>query len=62
MTCIGCGAKLTSNDIGLHRKLINRGAQEFLCMDCLARKFGVTREELQQKIEQFKKQGCTLFV
>ena len=62
MKCIQCGAVLKPDDIGLHRKLINRGAQEFLCMDCLARKFGVAREELEQKIEQFKKQGCTLFV
>ena len=62
MQCIQCGTRLTPDDIGLHRKLINRGAQEFLCMDCLAKKFNVERAELERSIEQFKKQGCTLFV
>jgi len=62
MKCIRCGAVLKPDDIGLHRKLVNRGAQEFLCMGCLALKFKVERAELERSIEQFKKQGCTLFV
>lgn len=60
-TCIKCGAKLTPNDIGLHRKLINRGAMEFMCIRCLAKKFKVTVERLEQKIEEFREWGCTLF-
>ncbi len=59
--CIKCGGKLTQFDIGLHRKLINRGATEFMCIPCLAKKFKVTEERMWEKIEEFRDWGCTLF-
>ncbi len=59
--CIKCGCELTSDDIGLTKKLINRGAEEFMCIDCLAQKFKVTPERLREKIKEFKEQGCLLF-
>lgn len=31
-------------------------------MDCLAEYLGVTVEDLMDKIEEFKEQGCKLFV
>lgn len=60
--CIKCGKKLSSLDIGLHKKMINRGATEHLCVDCLSEKIGVSVECLYEKAEQFKKMGCSLFV
>jgi len=42
-------------------KLIDRGAKEYLCLDCLAAFFSCDRELLLKKAEQFRKQGCTLF-
>ena len=60
-TCIKCGRELCGNDIGLTKKLINRGATEFFCIDCLAEKFDCSRELLEEKIKQFKSSGCTLF-
>lgn len=60
--CKNCGRELNSDDIGLTKKLINRGAEEFFCIDCLAEKFGCTTQLLEKKIEQFKKNGCSLFV
>lgn len=57
-----CGRCLTFNEIGAYKKFVNRGSREFLCKDCLARKLDVTVEEIDKKIEQFKLQGCTLFV
>ena len=59
--CICCGAHLTRNDIGATKKLVNRGAEEFLCIPCLAKKFKVTEERMWQKIEEFRDWGCTLF-
>jgi len=60
--CMQCGRPLTYNEIGAHKKFINRGSREFLCKSCLAVKLDVAVEEIDRKIEQFKQQGCTLFV
>lgn len=60
--CYQCGKELTQNEIGAHKKLVNRGAEEFLCKHCLAEKFRVTPELIDEKIRQFKQQGCTLFI
>ena len=52
--CMQCGKELTHNEIGAHRK--------FICKQCLSKHLGVTPELIDEKIEQFKRQGCTLFV
>ena len=59
--CKQCGRALTEDETALYRKLINRGATEFECIDCLAAFFRVSRGLLEQKIVQFKAMGCTLF-
>ncbi len=59
--CTGCGSVLTKDECALHKKLINRGATEFLCIRCLAAHFNVSVESLYGKITQFKLTGCTLF-
>lgn len=59
--CYQCGKALTHNEIGLHKKLVNRGAQKFLCITCLGKEFRVSEELLLQKIEDFKQMGCLLF-
>lgn len=59
--CKQCGKLLTPDEIGLHKKLVNRGATEFWCIDCLSAHFKVPVPLLEQKIIQFKKDGCTLF-
>lgn len=60
--CKNCKKMLTPNEIGLTKKLINRGSTEFYCMDCLADIFKCDKALLEKKIEQFRKQGCVLFV
>lgn len=60
--CIQCGRQLSYNEIGAHKKFINRGSREFLCIRCLAARLDVTEEDINRKIEEFKLQGCTLFV
>lgn len=60
-TCKKCGRELNGNDIGLTKKLINRGSTEFLCINCIAEKFDCSKELLEEKIMQFKAAGCTLF-
>lgn len=59
--CKQCGAPVNADEIGLTKKLINRGAQEYLCKNCLAAFFGCTTARLDEKIEQFRHDGCVLF-
>ena len=59
--CVRCGALLGKDDIGLTRKLINRGAEEFLCIACLADHFELTEDILRDKIREYRAMGCTLF-
>lgn len=59
--CIRCGRELTADEIGIYRKLINRGAEEYLCIPCLSEDLKISEEEIRKKIEQFRKAGCTLF-
>lgn len=60
--CTVCGASVTGDEIGLYRKLINRGASDYLCKSCLAKRFDCEIALLDEKIAQFKQMGCTLFV
>lgn len=59
--CIICGRTLSRDEIGMTKKMINRGAERYFCLACLARKFDVSEEILQDKIRQFREMGCTLF-
>jgi len=59
--CLKCGRELSSDEIGIYKRMINRGATEFLCASCLAEKYGVEETFIYNKIEQFRDMGCTLF-
>lgn len=59
--CKNCGTELNTVDVGLTKKLINRGSTEFFCKKCLAIKFNVTEELLDEKVRQFRAAGCLLF-
>lgn len=60
--CYACGkSPLSTDEIGLVKKLIDKKAKQFYCLACLADYFEVTEEELLAKVEQFKEEGCTLF-
>ena len=60
--CKKCGAKLGSDDIAIHQKLVSRNDTEFFCIDCLAGYYRTTREVIQQRIDYYRKSGkCTLF-
>ena len=60
--CIKCGKPLERDEIGLHKKLINRGSTEFMCLKCISKEFDCSEELLLKKIQDFKNTGCTLFV
>ncbi len=60
--CAFCDKDNLSNDeIGLTKKLIDKNPSKYYCIDCMAEYLDVTVEELYDKIEEFKDEGCTLF-
>jgi uncharacterized protein YlaI len=62
VNCFACNKKqLSKDEIGLNKKMLGRNIKQFYCLDCFADYFDVTTEELFARIEEFKKQGCTLF-
>ena len=61
LKCLKCGAELTSDEVGLHRKLVNRGATEYMCISCLSVHFKINPEELHELIIRFRSYGCMLF-
>ena len=61
-TCVLYGKKtLSKNEIGINQKLLGEQITTFYCLDCLADYLGVSVEEILDKIEEFKEQGCKLF-
>lgn len=59
--CRCCGRELTPDEIAIYKRMVNRGAIDFLCITCFAAEFGVSEELIREKIRHFKEMGCTLF-
>ena len=61
--CVMCGKDhLNKDTIGINKKLLDEDIENFYCMDCLAEYLCCTVDELLDKIEEFKEEGCKLFV
>ncbi len=61
--CVMCGKRnLEKNDIGLNKKLLGTKINNYYCLNCLAEYLGCTVDELLDKIEEFKAEGCKLFL
>ena len=61
MVCKNCQRELTVYDVGFYKKLVNRGAEDFLCIACTAAHFRFSEEKAWEMIRRFQKQGCMLF-
>ena len=60
--CIACRkSNLDKDTIGINKKMLGSNIKTFYCMDCLANYLGCTVEELLEKIEEFREEGCALF-
>jgi len=59
--CKQCNANLKPDEIAIYRKLVNRGAKEYLCIPCLSEYFKCSQEIIYDRIEKLRKAGCTLF-
>lgn len=62
INCVICGQEnLNKDTIGINKKLLGTDIVNFYCMECLADYLGCTVDELLDKIEEFKEEGCKLF-
>lgn len=60
--CVACfKPDLDKDTIGINIKLLGSHIKHVYCMDCLADYLETTVEDLLEKIEEFKEDGCTLF-
>lgn len=59
--CMKCGKVLSGNEIAMHKKLIGRYSESFLCTECIAKHFNISPDLIREKTEYFIKTGCTLF-
>lgn len=61
-SCVACGKyPLTKNEIGITKKLLGMQSKNFFCVDCLANFLEVSSQDIFDKIEDFKNDGCKLF-
>lgn len=60
--CSICGKpSLDKNTIGINKKLRGERIKDFFCLDCLAENLGCEVQDILDKIEEFKNEGCKLF-
>ena len=59
--CIECGQTLTKDEVGLSKKIISVDGTTLYCFPCMAEYVGCMVNDLLEKVEEFKEEGCTLF-
>ena len=60
--CSSCKKKpLSKNEVGICKKLLGKSPKAYFCLDCLASYLDTTVDDLVEKIEEFKEEGCKLF-
>ena len=60
--CIVCEkSPLSKNEIGITKKLLGKQSKSFYCLECLANFLEVEPQDILDKIEDFKNEGCKLF-
>lgn len=62
INCSICGKPhLSKDDKGINMKLRGEKVKDFFCLDCLAENLGCDVQDILDKIEEFKNEGCKLF-
>ena len=61
-SCTSCRkTPLTKDEVGASKKLLGIDTNELYCIDCLSSYLEVTPEDIRDKIQMFKEDGCELF-
>lgn len=60
--CFYCNEELLKDDTALCKKMLGKKIRQYFCREHLAEVLGTDVETLTEKVEQFKEEGCTLFI
>lgn len=60
--CSICEGDVSKIAKGLCVKLLCQNKREYFCMECLSNFLEVSEEELLEKAEDFRREGCKLFL
>ena len=60
--CISCHKRISERDVlAVNMKLMGEDIRQYYCLDCLATTLDCTVQDILDKVEEFKAQGCKLF-
>lgn len=63
MSCVSCSKEpLTKDEIGICKKLLGEEIGNLYCLPCLAEYLEVNEQDILDKIEEFRAEGCKLFL
>lgn len=61
-TCCECGKNVRQNDVlAMNLKMNGRNTNKIYCKKCLMKELGMSKEEWDNNVADFKAQGCKLF-
>ena len=60
--CCECNCNLKKDEVALTLKLLGTDSDDLYCLSCLAGYLECDIDDLTIKIQEFKEQGCTLFL
>lgn len=62
INCCMCKKEpLKKDEIAVCKKMLGRNTVKYFCLDCFAEYLDCTVEDILDKIEEFKSEGCKLF-
>jgi hypothetical protein len=60
--CLHCGKEILGDESAIYRKLVNKLAEEFLCIPCLAVYFNCAQARIRDLIRFYRESGtCAMF-
>ena len=60
--CADCMIVLDKDEVSLSKKLFGENILVYYCLNCTAGLLGCEVSDLEDKIQEFREQGCTLFL
>ena len=60
--CVKCNRPVSHDEIGLYKRIFNRGAETFWCIHCISEYLDCPVPKLEKKIAEFRDMGCTISI